>query len=360
MELFFIYNFIISSHNNNVVCDTIDKEMIKIFKKFKNIVICITLSLLTIIPNNVLAYSDKIIPGGENIGIQVDTKGIMIVGLYKVNDSYPGRDANLKVGDIITKVNDESCENISQMVKKIESLEDKTNIKITYLRNNTENETTLKLVKQKDNVYRTGLYVKDSINGIGTLTYIDPETLIYGALGHEIIETNSGKRLDIKDGKIYKSDVTSIDKSSRGNPGEKNAKYYPEDIFGNIKENTTSGIFGTYTDKLPNKDTLKVGTKEEINLGKATIRTVLEGNKIEEFEILITKIDYNLASTKNILFEITDKALLDKTGGVVQGMSGSPIIQNDMIIGAVTHVIVDDTTKGYGIFITTMLEEGEN
>ena len=318
--------------------------MLKIFKKFKNVVAAITMSLLIIIPINVFFFFYSIIPGGQNIGIQINTKGIIVVGLYKVNDSYPGREANLKVGDVITKINDEEVKNISEMVSTIEKQEDKNNIKITFMRNNSENSSTLKLVKQNDGVYRTGLYVKDSINGIGTLTFIDPNTKLYGALGHEIIESNSGKKLDIKDGKIYKSDVTTIDKSSRGNPGEKNAKYYPEEVYGNINENTSSGIFGKY----------------DIKIGPEKIRTVLEKDKIEEFDITITKIDENLASNKNILFEITDKELLEKTGGVVQGMSGSPIIQDDKIIGAVTHVIVDDAKMGYGIFITTMLEEAEN
>ena len=193
-------------------------------KKFKNAFLKVVMSILLIMPLNVFAYSEKIIPGGENIGIQINTKGIIIVGLYKVNDSYPGKEANLKVGDIITKVNDSDTSNINEMISKIESASDKSKIKITYLRNKKTYNTNLKLVKQNDGVYRTGLYVKDSINGIGTLTFIDPETKNYGALGHEIIEANSGKKLDIKDGKIYKSEITSITKSSNGSPGEKNAK----------------------------------------------------------------------------------------------------------------------------------------
>ena len=330
------------------------------FKNIKSFFLTLVLSTLFIMPNIVYAYSSKIIPGGENIGIQINTKGVMIVGLYKVNDSYPGKDANLKVGDLITNINDKKIESISEMVNEIEKSDNKEKIKITYSRDNQLLNTNLKLVKQKDGVYRTGLYVKDSINGIGTLTFIDPNTKKYGALGHEIIESNTGKKLEIKDGKIYKSEITSIDKSSNGNPGEKNAKYYPEEVYGSIKENTSSGIFGTYNAQTPNKEALKVAKKEDIKLGKAFIRTVLKNEDIEEFEISITKIDYDITNTKNLLFEIVDPKLLDETGGVVQGMSGSPIIQDNMIIGAVTHVIVDDTKKGYGIFITTMLEEAEN
>ena len=204
-------------------------------KKIKNATFSIVMSILLIMPSAVFAYSEKIIPGGENIGIQINTKGVIVVGLYKVNNSYPGKEADLRVGDVITKINDEKISNINDMISKIESAKDKSNIKITYLRNKETLNTNLKLVKQNDGVYRTGLYVKDSINGIGTLTFIDPKTKNYGALGHEIIEANSGKKLDIKDGKIYKSEITNITKSSDGSPGEKNAKYYPDEVYGSVK-----------------------------------------------------------------------------------------------------------------------------
>ncbi len=330
------------------------------FKKIKKSIAVLFVSVLLSIPNLTYAYSDYIIPGGENVGILVNAKGIIIVGMYKVNDVYPGRIASLEVGDIITKVNDKKVTTISDMVKEIENSEDKENIKIGYTRDNKEYDTILKLVKQQDGVYRTGLYVKDSINGIGTLTFIDPETKNYGALGHEIIETNTNEKLDIKDGKIYKSDITGIDKSERGNPGEKQAKYYPETIYGKILENTKSGIFGKYSADMPTTDKIEVAKPSEVKLGPATIRTTLQDNKISEFNINIIKINPNEDDSKNILFEITDEDLLEKTGGVVQGMSGSPIIQNGKIIGAVTHVVVDNAKVGYGIFITTMLKEAEN
>ena len=145
-----------------------------------------------------------------------------------------------------------------------------------------------------------------------------------------------------------------------GNPGEKNADYNTEKVYGSVSENTTSGIFGKYTANIPNKKLYKVGKYDDINLGDAKILTVINEEEIKEFNIKIIKLNNNKSSIKNILFEITDKYLLDKTGGIVQGMSGSPIIQDDKIIGAVTHVVVDDCKKGYGIFITNMLEEAEN
>ena len=228
------------------------------------------------------------------------------------------------------------------------------------MRGTKESTTNLKLSKTEDNVYKTGLYVKDSITGVGTLTFIDPNTKLFGALGHEIIEKNTGQRLEIKDGKIYGSSVTGITRSDIGKPGEKNAKYDSSKVFGTVSENTSSGIFGKYTTDIPDKKLFAVAKEENVKTGKASILTVIDGNTIESFDINILRINNNGNSTKNILFEIIDEKLLKDTGGIVQGMSGSPIIQDDYIIGAVTHVVVDDPSKGYGIFITKMLEEAEN
>ena len=326
------------------------------FKKFKKACLTLLLSLF-IIPINALAYSDYIIAGGENIGIELKAKGIIVVGVYKVGDNYPASEAGIKVGDIITSINDEVVANISDLSSKINTRGD-DNIKIGYVRDNISDYTNLKLYKDND-IYKTGLYVKDSISGIGTLTYIDPNTRLFGALGHEIIEKSTGKILEVKDGKIFKSDVTGTTKSDRTTTGEKNAIFNKGIVYGNIKENTISGIFGTYTSEFNTNNLIEVASPNEIVPGEAKILTVLKDNKIEEYSINILKINTS-TKTKNILFEITDKELLNKTNGVIKGMSGSPIVQNNKLIGAVTHAIVNDNEKGYGIFITTMLEEGEN
>lgn len=328
------------------------------FKKIKNNILLTLIFTLLIIPNYALAYSDYIVAGGENIGIELNSKGVIIVSTYEVNGINPAKEANLRAGDKIIKINDKEVINIEEMLKVIENSSNKSNIKITYLRGNKTNDTILKLSKSSDNIYKTGLYVKDSISGVGTLTFIDPNTKLFGALGHEIIEKNTGQKLEIKDGKIYSSTVTGITRSDIGKPGEKAARYDSSDIFGDVKENTTSGIFGNYTSTIPDKKLYKVAKEDEVKTGNATIFTVIDGNTIESFAINILRI--NKSTTKNILFEITDSRLLKNTGGIVQGMSGSPIIQDNFIVGAVTHVVVDDPTKGYGIFITTMLEEAEN
>lgn len=330
------------------------------WKKFKNMV-CASLLTLFFFPLTALAYSDYIMAGGENIGIQINTKGIMIVGLYKVDNRYPGREAGLKLGDKVLAINGTNVSSINEMVEQINADTDKTKIDVKYQRGNKTYSTTLNLVKSSDGVYRTGLYVKDTINGIGTLTYIDPKTKLYGALGHEIVERATGEAIDVRDGKILKSEVLSIEKSTNGTPGEKNARVYYDTIYGNIFENTSAGIFGNYLNTLPNKKLYKVAQPSDVKLGKATILTVLKNDKVEQFDINIIKLNSNPNQrAKNILFNITDTKLISETGGVVQGMSGSPIIQDEMIVGAVTHVVVEDSTKGYGIFIKYMLEEAES
>ncbi|MBD9115538.1 hypothetical protein EGP95_07180, partial [bacterium] len=173
----------------------------------------------------------------------------------------------------------------------------------------------------------------------------------------EIIESNSKNVVDIEDGFIFESNVSSIDRSFDGHPGTKNARLNKNNKYGTIEKNTNKGIYGKYNNE-KNVSLVEVGEKEDLKLGEATIRTVLDNKEIKEYKIKITKIDKK-SDTKNIYFEITDDELLSKTGGVIQGMSGSPILQNGKIFGAVTHVVVENVKSGYGIFITTMLNEGE-
>ena len=325
---------------------------------FKKKLRLLFLLLILSVPSIVFAYSDYIIPGGENIGIKINSKYVTVVGFYKVGDTYIGEDAGFKIGDKLTKIENEDITSIDSMINLVDKYKDKREIKINLLRDGKTLTTNLSLKIDENGVYKTGLYVKDQINGIGTLTYIDPTTNIYGALGHEIADKTTLQKVEIKNGKIFKSEITGIKPSKDGEPGEKKAKLFMDDILGDIRLNHESGIFGTFTEQISDNNVIEVGEPDDVKIGKAVIRTVVDGSKIGQYDIEILEID-KTNSTKNILFKITDKNLLDKTGGVVAGMSGSPIIQNNKIIGAVTHVIVNDSDKGYGIFITTMLEEGE-
>ena len=307
-----------------------------------------------LLPINAFAYSNYIIPGGETLGIEINSDGVMVIGFYQINGKYNKGSPTIKAGDYIIKINDTYVNIIDELTKIIEQNVDKKEVTVTLKRNGKEKTSKLELIKDGD-IYKTGLYVKDSITGTGTLSYIDPETKIFGALGHEIIESNTSNIVEIKTGTIFRNYITGIDKSRVGYAGSKNAKFYYNTKYGSIMKNTNVGIYGLYESTIPNKEILEVATKEEVKIGSAKIATVLNKEEVKYYDIEINK----TAKIKNISFKITDKELLDKTGGVVQGMSGSPIIQNNKIIGAVTHVIIDNPMSGYGLFITTMLEEGE-
>lgn len=313
--------------------------------------------MFLLMPLNIFAYSEMVIPGGENIGIKIESKGLLVIGYYKVNDEYIAED-NIKISDKIIKIEGTTINNINEMTEVINKSKKTDEVNITVLRNDREVDTKLKLVND-NGVLKTGLYVKDQINGIGTISYIDPNTKIYGALGHEVIESNTRQLVEVKDGSIFESNVTSIDRSVNGSPGSKNATINYNNLLGNIDKNTNKGIYGKM-DKIPEKKAMDVAKFDEIEKGKATIYTTLDGEEVTKYTINITKIDErNINTSKSLSFEVTDKSLLERTGGIVQGMSGSPIVQNGKIIGAVTHVVVDDVTRGYGIFIRTMLSEGE-
>ena len=314
----------------------------------------IIMLLLLLFPINIFAYSNKIIVGGETIGIEVRSKGIYIVGFYDINNKNIGKESGFKKGDIIIAIDNQKIDNINSL-QNIITEEKEYQFKVQRQGETIEINSPVIL---ENNTYKTGLYIKDQINGIGTLSYIDPETRIFGSLGHEIIENSSLSKFNIKDGNIYKAEVTAIKKSTNGLTGEKNAIINKNAEIGDIKTNDIEGIFGHYHENLDKYETLEVGTKEEIKQGEAIIRTVLKNEQKEDYKINIINIDEN-NHNKNILFEITDEKLLKETGGIIQGMSGSPIIQNNKIIGAVNYVIINETKKGYGIFITSMLEEGD-
>ncbi|MBR5662641.1 MAG: PDZ domain-containing protein [Bacilli bacterium] len=315
------------------------------------------LFILFLFPFNVYSYSSKIIPGGNTIGISINTKGVMVVGFYKIDGKYNKGNPELKEGDYITKINDININTVDDLINAVNTYGKDKLISLSYIRNNKEKETNLSIIETED-TYKTGLYVKDSVTGIGTLSYIDPESNVYGALGHEVQESSSKKHVDIESGKIFRNSIIGIERSKDGSPGSKNAKFYNSTIYGDVIKNTKYGIYGMYSSKYDIDDAVEVKGLSDIKLGKAYIRTVTKGEEVKDYEIEITKINKD-SKLKSIAFKITDKELLEKTGGVVQGMSGSPIMQDGYLIGAVTHVLIDDVKSGYGVSIITMLNEGD-
>lgn len=325
---------------------------------FKRKLLTFLISFLFIIPINTFAYSKYLIPGGENIGIKVSSDGVYIVGFYTVNGHEIAKEAGFKVGDRIVSINDDSVTSVNDLVSKIRSNEEYLNVKIGYLRNDKLGTVNMSLIKDKNGSYKTGLYVKDSITGIGTLTYINPEDNSYGALGHDIVESASNTKFIIDSGNIYESKITSITKGTLNQPGEKNAKINQKKVLGTIQKNLNTGIYGKMDVEFNNNNLVEVASLDEVEIGKAEIITVLDGNKKDTYEIEILSINKKEA-TKNFLIKVVDERLVDKTGGIIKGMSGSPIIQNGKIVGAITHTLIDNPKKGFGISIVKMLESVE-
>lgn len=308
----------------------------------------------------------KIIPGGHSIGVQLHTLGVVVVGHHLVEEISPGEDASIEVGDIILEMNGTKIKKLEDVKPIVRTAgKDNENIKVKIKRGKEVIETSLSpTLNQKDNNYQIGLYIRDATSGIGTVSFIDDETGKYGALGHIISDSDTKKPIEIHKGKLVRSKITSIDKGGEGIPGEKKADFSIKDKkLGNVKKNSPFGIFGKLNKKLLENEIQKpmpIGLSHEVEKGPAEILTVVKDEKIEKFDIeIINSTPQKSAATKGMVIKITDERLLDKAGGIVQGMSGSPIIQNDKIIGAVTHVFVNDPTSGYGVHIEWMLDQAE-
>lgn len=310
----------------------------------------------------------KIIPGGQSIGVQLHTLGVLVVGHHQVNGeekvSSPGEAAEIKVGDVILKINDHEIKKMEDVKPYVDKAGENNEALSLILKRGKETiETTLKPeLDYKDKQYRLGLYIRDSAAGIGTMSFYDPKTKKYGALGHVISDMDTKKPIEIHDGTIVRSSVTAIERGNNGSPGEKQAKFsVNESKIGSITKNSPFGIFGTLDNNITNNkydQPMSIALAHEIKEGPAKILTVIDGEKVEEFDVnIVNSIPQKYPATKGMIIQVTDSKLLEKTGGIVQGMSGSPIIQDDKIIGAVTHVFVNDPTSGYGVHIEWMLQE---
>ncbi|RCW51198.1 SpoIVB peptidase [Paenibacillus prosopidis] len=311
----------------------------------------------------------RVIPGGQTIGVKVKSAGILVVGHHQVtgNDGMkksPGEAAGLRLGDLIVKINGTNINEVHKVAELSEKAgNNKQPLEVMYKRNGQLAETKLSPVfDAEDKAWRLGLYIRDSAAGVGTLTFYAPDQGVYGALGHVITDLDTQTPIEVGEGQILQSSVTSINKSQNGEPGEKRAHFVKESkILGNVERNTPFGIFGkmnevpmhSYSEK-----SVPVAFAEDVKEGPAQILTVVNGQKVERFNIEIVHVSKQSGpATKGMVIKITDKRLLSKTGGIVQGMSGSPIIQDGKLVGAVTHVFVNDPSSGYGCFIEWMLQD---
>jgi stage IV sporulation protein B len=311
----------------------------------------------------------RLIPGGQSIGIRVATRGVLVVGYHAVSGSAggqsPGENADIRIGDVITKINGAAIRNVADVQKMVPIASQLKPLKVDVLRRNSIIRKNLIPVKSNGQ-NQLGLNIRDSASGIGTLTYYDPETSAYGALGHVISDHDTGQPILIKNGSILKASVMAIEKGVQGKPGEKIALFSDHArTIGTVEENTPFGIFGHFQrspqmSELRLGEALPVARPSQVHEGPAKILTVLNGNQVQAFSIRILNSEtQRKPGTKGLVIKITDPRLLKVTGGIIQGMSGSPIIQNGMLVGAVTHVFVNDPTCGYGIHIEWMLRGNE-
>ncbi len=302
----------------------------------------------------------ELIPCGDSVGVRIDTQGVMVLGLGSVvgedGKEYEPSKNILEPGDMILKINNKEIDSKETLINCIEN---NTTLNVEIKRDNEIKNITVNCVKGEDGKNKIGVWVRDSTQGIGTLTYINPKTKTFGSLGHGIVDVDTKEIMEVKDGKIMKSNIVDIKKGEKGSPGELVGSIKKDEELGIITNNTNVGIYGKITndDFIYNKKSIPIGLKDSVEIGPAKILCNIEDNVVEEYNIEIESINkYNIDDSKSMVIKITDERLLNKTNGIIQGMSGSPIIQNGKIIGAVTHVFVNEPSKGYGIFIENMLE----
>lgn len=321
----------------------------------------ITISLTFGMPFSMI-FAKEVILGGENIGIELDFEGVLVTGTYDIeidNKNINPEDYDIKKGDYILKINGIKVNDSKDLITYFQKLDETSKVTLDIKRNNQMIKREL-VVYKNDDTFKTGLMIKDHILGIGTVSFYDPSDNTYGALGHEISDSSTKEVVPIEGGVIYESHVTGIKSSKNGTPGEKIASIKKDEVLGDVLINSIYGIYGNYNDDIDGL-TIETAKYEDIKLGKAYIYTVLKDDVKEKYEIEITNLEkQNIDEIKGISFKITDPRLLNKTNGIVQGMSGSPIVQNNLLIGAVTHVKVNDVQSGYGIYIENMLNAKDN
>lgn len=345
----------------------------EIGKKNINKKLDINIKLFGVIPVKKVTLSFmpevKLVPGGQPIGVKLYTEGVLVVGFADI-ESKTGRKqspaalSGVEIGDSILEVNKTkitSNEQVSDIIKK----SGKSVLEVKIKRRNEVKIIKIKPVCTKTkNEYKIGIWIRDYTAGVGTLTFYDPNSGSFGALGHPINDVDTGKLISVRDGKIYNAKIVSVEQGVKGKPGELKGMFSEDDEIGNLNKNTDAGIFGNleglkYRGDFNNP--IPIARQSEIKEGAAKILTAIEGAEVKEYDIYIEKLtQQSKPGCKSMIIRITDKELLEKTGGIVQGMSGSPIIQNGKLVGAVTHVFVNRPDMGYGIYIEWMLDELED
>lgn len=322
------------------------------------------LNLKTIKAN--VIETTKVVPLGNLVGLKLYTQGVLVVGLSEIKGEddkiyKPYEEAGIEQGDSITKINSDEVNNTQELLACVSKCKGKT-INIEYVKDGNILETQITPVKTSENTYKLGIWVRDAEAGIGTITFLDKQTNTFAALGHGIQDIDTEELVEISSGEFVTADILNIEKGEKENPGRIEGSITDGVKIGEIYTNTDFGVYGKATNlnslDIQNIEEIEVASRSEIKVGKASIICNLENGKRQEYEVEIQKIYINNnENNKSMVVKITDEKLLEKTGGIIQGMSGSPIIQNGKLIGALTHVLVSDPSKGYGVFADLMVSK---
>lgn len=308
----------------------------------------------------------KVIPLGNLVGLKLYTQGVLVVGMSQIEGEdkkiyKPYEEAGIEQGDSIIKINDEEINSTEELLECVSKCKGKT-LEITYLKDGVEIEKTITPVKTSKNTYKLGLWVRDAAAGVGTLSFYDETTNSVASLGHGIQDVDTEEMVDISAGEFVTAEIVNVQKGEKDNPGRIEGSIEESTELGEIYSNTRFGVYGYLINKellnLNKTESVYVALRNEIKEGEASIICTLEDGKKEEYSVKIQKVfRNNNEDNKSMIVKITDERLLNKTGGIIQGMSGSPIIQNGKLIGALTHVLVSDPTTGYGVFADLMIKE---
>ena len=302
-----------------------------------------------------------VIPVGKAIGMKLYTEGVLVVGMSEIEGKKPYENSGIETGDKIIEIDNNQIDNTDELIECVNNSNGKE-LEIKYISDNEEKTTSIEPVKTSNNEYKLGLWVRDAAAGVGTLTFYEPSTGEFGALGHGINDVDTYELIDIASGELVTTEIIDIVKGEDGSPGEIRGTIDNGISLGNIYKNTSFGIYGNIDNvaklNLTQYKEYEVANRSEITTGKAEILCELENGKTQSYEIEIQRLFLeNNENNKSMLIKVTDEELLEKTGGIIQGMSGAPIIQNGKFIGAVTHVLVNDAKTGYAVFGDLMIKQ---
>ena len=310
---------------------------------------------VNVIPNT------TVIPIGKAIGMKMYTEGVLVVGMSEIEGKKPYEKTGIEAGDTIVEINNIKINSTDDLIECVNSSKGQE-IEIKYIKDNEEKTTSIEPVKTSNNEYKIGLWVRDAAAGVGTLTFYEPSTNNFASLGHGINDVDTYELINIAKGELVTTNIVDIVKGQDGTPGEIRGSIENGTTLGNISKNTSFGVYGQISNisklNLNQSREMEVANRSEIKTGKAEIMCELENGKIGTYEIEIQKLyTENNENNKSMLIKVTDEELIEKTGGIIQGMSGAPIIQNGKFIGAVTHVLVNDSKTGYAVFADLMIKQ---